>query len=225
MNAVRGLLRPARQETYEKVFGMVYVALMTNLLLALSCAPLLLALAVVRDPLATWPFFAVLSAVCAPALTGAFRCFTLAGEGSTAVFAAFRDGYRRAFGRALAAWLGGTTVVSVLAVDAVIVARTAWGPALVPFFVTAAGLAVAATVAMLVVVAESPSKVRPLIRPCLYLVARRWYLMAPTLAILALAVAVVLVKPLVGVLLALAPLLYAAWATTRYTVLPLLPEP
>lgn len=224
MSTVRGLLRPARQETYEKIFNAVYVGLMTNLLVALSCAPLLAALALVRDPLLSWPFFALLSAVCAPALTGAFRCFALLGEGSTAVLAAFWGGYRRAGKRALLAWLAGAAAVSVLAVDVLVVASTAWGPALVPFFATGAALVVAVTVAVLVVVAETPRRVRELVRPCLYLVARRWYLTAPTLAVLALAVAVVLLKPVIGLLLALAPLLYVVWATMRYVVLPLLPE-
>ncbi|MEV4835093.1 hypothetical protein AB0K05_11260 [Nonomuraea sp. NPDC049486] len=218
------LLRPARQETYEKVFGTVYVGLMTNVLLALSCAPLLAALALVRDPLLSWPFFAVLSAVCAPALAGAFRCFALLDDGSTAVLRAFWSGYRRAATRALAAWLAGTVAVSVLALDAVVVAGTSWGVALVPFFATGAALVVAVTVAVLVVVAESPRRVRELVRPCLYLVARRWYLTAPTLAVLALAVAVVLLKPVLGLLLALAPLLYVVWATMRYVVRPLLTE-
>ncbi|MFG1943811.1 hypothetical protein [Nonomuraea sp. NPDC048826] len=225
MSALRGLLRPARQETYEKVFGAVYVGLMTNVLLALSCAPLLAALALVRDPSASWPFFAVLSVVCAPALTGAFRCFALLGERSTAVLPAFLAGYRRAGRRAAGAWLAGAAVVSVLAVDVAVVAGTAWGPALVPFFATGAALVVAVTAAVLVVVAESPRRVRELVRPCLYLVARRWYLTAPTLAVLALAVAVVLLRPVPGVLLALAPLLYVVWATLRYVVLPLLPKP
>jgi uncharacterized membrane protein YesL len=218
------LLRPARQETYEKIFDTVYVGLMTNLLMTVACAPVLAALALVRDPLASWPFFAVLSAVCAPALAGAFRCFALLGEGSTAVFSAFWRGYRRAAVRAVAAWLAGAAGVSVLALDAVIVAGTSWGPALVPFFVTAAALVAGVTVAVLIVVAETSRRVRELVRPCLYLVARRWYLTVPALAVLALAVAVVLLKPLPGLLLALSPLLYVAWATIRYAVLPLVTE-
>ncbi|WP_440072901.1 hypothetical protein [Streptosporangium sp. OZ121] len=222
---MRDLLRPARQETYEKVFGMVYVGLTTNLLLAISCAPLLVALALVRDPSASWPFFAALSAVCAPALAGAFRCFALLDEGSTAVFAAFWDGYRRAAVRALVTWLTGAAVVSVLVVDVMVVGRTSWGPALLPFFVTAGALVVATTVTVLIVVAESSRPVRGLVLPCLYLVARRWYLTLPTLAVLALAVGMVLLKPVVGVLLGLAPLLYAAWATSRFVALPLLPRP
>lgn len=225
MSAVRGLLRPARQETYEKVFGMVYVGLTTNLLLAISCAPLLVALALVRNPLASWPFFAVLSAVCAPALAGAFRCFALLDEGSTAVFTAFWNGYRRAAVRALVTWLTGAAVVSVLVVDIMVVGRTSWGPALLPFFVTAGALVVATTVTVLVVVAESSRPVRGLVLPCLYLVARRWYLTLPTLMVLALAVGMVLLEPVFGVLLGMAPLLYAAWATSRFVVLPLLPKP
>ncbi|WP_336204458.1 hypothetical protein [Nonomuraea sp. LPB2021202275-12-8] len=225
MSAIRGLLRPARQETYERVFGAVYVGLMTNVLLAVACAPLLLALAIVRDPLASWPFFAVLSALCAPALAGAFRCFAALGEGSTAVLGAFWGGYRQAAGRALAVWAAGAALVSVLVLDAVVVSRTSWGPLLVPFFATATALAVAVAVALLVVVAETPRgvRLRGLVLPCLFLVARRWYLTAPTVAVLALAVAVILVKPVVGVLLACAPLLYVAWSTTRHVVAPAMP--
>ncbi|MFF3443734.1 hypothetical protein [Streptosporangium sp. NPDC002721] len=222
---MRGLLRPARQETYEKVFGMVYVGLTTNLLLAVSCAPLLAALALVRSPSASWPFFAALSAVCAPALAGAFRCFALLGEGSTAVFATFWNGYRRAAARALATWLAGAAVVGVLVVDVMVVGGTSWGPALLPFFVTAGALVVATTVTVLVVVAESSRPVRGLVLPCLYLVARRWYLTLPALMVLALAVGMVLLEPVFGVLLGTAPLLYAVWATIRFVALPLLPSP
>jgi hypothetical protein len=59
--------------------------------------------------------------------------------------------------------------------------------------------------------------------PCLYLVARRWYLSAPVVAVLGLAVAVILVQPVLGVLLATAPLLFVVWSTTRYVVAPVLP--
>ncbi|MEV1239924.1 hypothetical protein [Nonomuraea sp. NPDC049750] len=223
--AVRSLLRPAGQATYEKAFGTVYVGLMTNILLAVACAPLLAALAVVRDPLASWPFFVALSSLCAPALTGAFSCFAALGDGSIAVFRTFWDGYRRGGVRALAVWAAGAVAVSVLALDAVVVARTAWGPAFAPFFATAAALVVAVVVASLVLLAEprrEPPRLRDLVRPSLYLVARRWYLAAISLAVLVLAVAVILVKPVIGVLVLCSPLLYVAWATIRFVVAPLL---
>ncbi|MFI7635962.1 hypothetical protein [Nonomuraea sp. NPDC049400] len=222
---MRGLLRPARQETYEKVFRAVHTGLVTNVLLAVACAPLLVVLAIVRDPLASWPFFAVLSALCAPALTGAFRCFAELGEGSAAVFRPFLEGYRRAAGRSLIVWAAGAAAVSVLAVDAVAVSRTAWGPALAPFFATAAVLVVAVVVAVLALLAEQPSvRLRDLVRPCLYLVARRWYLAAANVVVLGLAVTVILLKPVIGVLLLCSPLLYLVWATTRFMLAPVLPS-
>ncbi|MEW9531841.1 hypothetical protein [Microbispora sp. NPDC049125] len=218
------LLRPARQETYEKLFSTVYVGLMTNVLLAVACAPLLAALAVVRNPFASWPFFAVLSLPCAPALAGAFGCFTALGEGSADVLCAFWDGYRRAAARALLVWTAGGAAVGVLTVDALAVARTPWGPALVPFFCTASALVAALVFALLVLLAESPGTVRlrGLALPCLHLVARRWYLSALSIALLGLAIAVVLLKPVVGVFLACSPMLYLAWATTRFVVAPAL---
>lgn len=224
------LLRPASQETYEKVFNVVYVGLMTNLLLAVACAPLLAALAIVRDPFASWPFFVVLSCLCAPALAGAFGCFTALGEGAPVVFRPFRDAYRRTAARAMGVWAVGSVVVSVLLLDAVAVARTAWGPALAPFFVSTAALVVSAVIAMLVVLAAPrsaeaavlPRGLRGLLWPCLCLVARRWYLALANIAVLALTVTVVLVQPMAGLLVACAPLLYVVWANTRYIVAPLL---
>lgn len=204
------ILKPAGQGTYEKVFDTVYVGLMTNVLLAVACSPLLAALAIVRDPLASWPFFAVLSLVCGPALAGAFGCFEALGNGSTQVLRAFWGAYRRGARRALTVWAAGAVAVSVLALDAVVVSRTAWGPALVPFFCTAAALVVSVAFALL----AAPPGTRLL--PCLFLVARRWYLSAAILVVLALAVGVVLVKPVVGLLVLAAPLLYACWATTRF---------
>ncbi|MEV0148381.1 MULTISPECIES: hypothetical protein [unclassified Nonomuraea] len=224
---VRSLLRPARQTTYEKVFAAAYTGLAVNALLAVACAPLLAALALVRDPLGSWPFFAVLSLVCAPALAGAFRCFAALGSGSTSVVRTFWNGYRRGAGPALIVWTAGAAAVSVLVLDAIVVARTAWGPALVPFFAMAVVLVVATVVALITLVAEpsdGPVRLRALVRPCLYLVVRRWYLAAANTVVLGLAVTVVLARPVPGLLLACAPLLYAVWATTRFVLAPMPPR-
>ena len=61
--------------TYERGFRGLWTGLVVNLLLAVACSPLLLALVLVEDPLASLPFFAVLSCVCGPALMGAFGAF------------------------------------------------------------------------------------------------------------------------------------------------------
>lgn len=217
------LLRPASQETYDKVFGMVYVGLMANVLLAVGCSPLLLALAVVRDPFASWPFFVALSGFCAPALAGVFGCFAALGDGPPTVWRPFAKAYRRAAGRALAVWFGGAAVVAVLAFDAVAVARTSWGPALVPFFATASALVVATVIAVVLVLATDSRhvRVRALLWPCLCLVARRWYLGLANVVVSGLAVAVVSAQPLVGLLVACAPLLYVVFGNTRAITAPL----
>lgn len=222
------MFRLAAHTTYEKIFGAAYVALMTNLWLTVATAPLLAALAIVRNPLASWPFFAALSCLCAPALAGAFACFAGLGGGSTEVLRPFWTTYRRVVARAIAVWAAGAAVVSLLVVDAVVVARWPWGPALVPFFVTAAAMMVTLVVAVLVLLVELPreraGRLRDLARSCVYLTARVWYLAAVNVVVLGLAVTIVLVKPVAGLLVACAPLLYVVWANTRYMVAPLLRE-
>jgi hypothetical protein len=223
------LLRPAAQATYERIFHTVYAGLAINVLLTVAASPFLLALAVVQDPLASWPFFAALSAVAAPALTGAFACFAQIGalDGPPAVLRLFVRTYRRTARQAMTCWLLGAVAVLVLAVDVVAVSGLAWGPALVPFFASAAVLVVAGVLAVLTVLAAAPPgaplRLRDLARPCLYLAARRWYLALANVAVLTLATVAVLARPLPALLVACAPLLYVVWANTCFTVAPLLP--
>ncbi|AYY13884.1 ferredoxin-NADPH reductase [Actinobacteria bacterium YIM 96077] len=223
--AVARVLRPAPQATYEKIFGTVYVGLMVNVLLAVACSPLLLALAIVRDPIASWPFFLAMSGLCAPALAGAFGCFARMGEdGGTRVLHPFWTTYARTARRAVGVWMIGAVLVGVLLFDALLVARMAWGPALVPFFITTSALAGTVVVGVIVLAVDRPDLgLRQMVRSCVYLLARRWYLATANVAVLGLAVAVVLVKPVIGMLVACAPLLYVAWANTRYALAPLLP--
>ncbi|NDL60608.1 hypothetical protein [Phytoactinopolyspora mesophila] len=217
------LLRPARQSTYENIFGTVYVGLMTNLLLAVACSPLIAALAIVRNPLASWPFFLVLSCLCAPALAGAFGCFAALQAGGTVVLRPFWSAYRAAARRALIVWAAGAVVVGVLVLDGIIVARTAWGGALVPFFVTTSVLVVAVVVGVVVLTVERRrSGLRELLRPCVYLLARRWYLVVMNVVVLGLAVAIVLAKPAIGIFVTSSPLLYVVWANTRFALSPIL---
>lgn len=223
--ARRNPLRPAAQATYEKIFGTVYVGLMVNVYLAVAVSPLLVALAVVRDPLAAWPFFAVLSCVCAPALVGAFACFAALGEDEArpVVLRPFWSAYRRCLPRAVGVWAAATALVSVLTLDGVVVAGAALGIVIVPFFVVASVLVMMTLLGILVVLAADPSaRVRSLLRPSLYLVARKSYLALPGLLAVGLAAAVVLVQPVLGLMLACSPLLYVAWANLRYVLAPIL---
>ncbi|MEJ2858948.1 MULTISPECIES: hypothetical protein [unclassified Saccharothrix] len=206
------LLRPLGQRTYERVFGVVYVGLMANVLLTVGCAPLLLALAVVADPAASWPFFVVLSGCCAPAVAGVFGVFA---DGSVQVWRPYWAAYRRAFLPSLAAWYGAAVVVVVLVVDARAL------PALLPLFASTAVLAVTCAIAVILVAATHPTLPGGLARSCLYLTARRWYLALFNAVVLATAAAIVLMRPVEGLLVACAPLLYVVFANTRAVVSPL----
>ncbi|MFI7613785.1 hypothetical protein ACIBP6_21405 [Nonomuraea terrae] len=112
--------------------------------------------------------------------------------------------------------------MTVLVLDVAVLWPTVWGPALVPFFCAAAGLVMAVAFALLTLAAETSVRLRALVRPCPYPVARRWYLAVADVVVLGLAVAAVLTRPVLGVLVPCSPPLYAAWATTRYVVAPLL---
>ncbi|HEY9524945.1 MAG TPA: hypothetical protein VIR33_17035, partial [Thermopolyspora sp.] len=136
--------------------------------------------------------------------------------------------YRRSAGRALLTWAAGVTALSVLILDVFVIAGTAWGPALAPFFVTAAALVVVVVIAVLVMLTEPAGtavRLRDLVRQCAYLTARRWYLSAFNVVVLGPAVGVILVRPMIGLLLLCAPLLYVVWATTRFILAPVLPPP
>jgi uncharacterized membrane protein YesL len=207
------------------VFGTVYTGLMVNVFLAVACAPLLAALALVGDPPAAWPFFVALSCLCAPALAGAFACFARIGDEDERpiVFRPFWAAYRRCFARSVATWATGAAAVSVLVLDAIVVAESPFGVVLVPFFAVACALVMAVTLAIVVALADDPSRrVRSLMRPAVYLVARKCYVALPGLLVLGLAGGAVLKEPVIGLMLACSPLLYVAWAHFRSVVAPLI---
>ena len=60
--------------TYTMITGVVYLALITNLLLVLACLPLVLLL-ITTDPARSWPLLAVAAPLCAPGVSAAFATF------------------------------------------------------------------------------------------------------------------------------------------------------
>ncbi|MDQ0375194.1 ferredoxin-NADPH reductase [Cellulomonas humilata] len=205
--------------TYERGFRGLWIGLVVNLLLAVACAPLLLALVLVEDPLAALPFFAVLSCVCGPALMGAFGAFAADDRPAAAFVAA----YRRGFLQGLLLWAGGAAVLGVLAVNTVgaLSGDVAFARPLLPMFVVLAALVVAVGSFSLVAVGHRPGvPFGELLRESAALAVRRWYLSALNVVVLAVLVAVLLVKPGIGVLIACAPLLYVVWSNAGYALTP-----
>lgn len=208
-----------KHETLGTVFDMVYVALMTNLLLVVSCLPLVAGL-VATDPARSWPLLALTAPLCAPGVCAAFAVLSaFSGKGDNAVARTFAAAWRASLRRATELGAAATASLVILGVDA----RAAWGhpvgAAAIPMLATAMVLIAATSLLTLVVIAERPKvRLRDALRACLYLALRRWYLTAFSLAVLALFETLVASRPAIAFGLAAAPLLYVVWANSRFTL-------
>ena len=212
--------RLVSQETYELVFGTVYTGLMTNVLLAVACLPLLVVAA--TDLATTWPFAVLTAPLLGPALTAAFTVFgAFSANGSTAVVRTFARAWRRHLRRGLAIGALAAGAVVVAAVDvAFFWGRTA-GAVAIPVLVTlAAGVLVTAVLALAAAPEMPDARLREVLLAAVVLGARRWYLSAGALLVLGLLVSVVAARPVVGLGFAAAPLLYAVWGICRFALRP-----
>ncbi|PRZ08680.1 putative membrane protein YesL [Isoptericola sp. CG 20/1183] len=217
--------RLVSQETYETVFGTVYVGLATNAMLVVACLPVLVLLAT-TDPRASWPALAVVAPLVAPALVAAFAVFSaLSADGSTTAVRTFWRAYRRHARRALAIGAMTSAVVVVLAVDVAAVWGARIGAAAIPVFVTLLVLTVLTALMALVAVPELPTaRLRDLLRTSLYLAVRRWYLSVAALAVLGMLLSIVATRPAVGLGFVAAPLLFVVWGGCRFALRSALPD-
>jgi uncharacterized membrane protein YesL len=216
-----------RPEVFTAVTGMVYAALLSNLLLVIGCAPLVVGV-LVTDPARSWPLLALVAPLCGPALVGVFAVMTaFGGSGRAGVLRTFGSAWRASFRRATAVCALATLTLVVLGVDI----AWAWGRSIgavaIPVLAVLMVLVVATTILTLVVLAERPTvRLRDALRASLYLGVRRWYLTGVSLVVLVLLVQVVAQKPALGLGLVATPLLYLVWAGSRYSLRPALdPSP
>ena len=211
--------RLVSHETYELVFSTVYTGLATNLLVVIGCLPLVV-LAVTTDPAASWPALALLAPLCAPAVVAAFGVFrAVTADGSTHVVRTFWRTYRQQWRRSTALGALVTALAVVLAVDV----RAVWGHPVgavaIPVFVTLLALAVVTGLVAAAALPDHPdARLRDVLRASLFAGVRRWYLTVPALVVLGMLASVVAARPAVGLGLALAPLLFAAWGAARYAL-------
>jgi uncharacterized membrane protein YesL len=208
-------------ETYEMVFGTVYTGLMTNLLLAVACLPLVVLVAA-TDPAATWPYVALVAPLLGPALAAAFAVFgAFSSDGSTAVVRTFARAWRRHLRRGLAIGALATGAVVVVAVDVAFFWGRTLGALVIPVLVTLAVGAVLTAILALAAVPDLPgARLRDVLLAALVLGSRRWYLSAGALLVLGLLLSVLAVRPVVGLGFAAAPLLYAVWGICRFILRP-----
>jgi uncharacterized membrane protein YesL len=216
-----------RPEVFTAVTGMVYAALLSNLLLVIGCAPLVVGV-LVTDPARSWPLLALVAPLCGPALVGVFAVMTaFGGSGRGGVLRTFGSAWRASFRRATAVCALATLALVVLGVDIAWAWGRTVGAVAIPVLVTLMVLVVATTILTLVVLAERPTvRLRDALRASLYLGVRRWYLTGVSLVVLVLLVQVVAQKPALGLGLVATPLLYLVWAGSRYSLRPALdPSP
>jgi uncharacterized membrane protein YesL len=218
------LLAKLPAQAYESVFGTIYAGLKINLCLLTAGLPLLLALAAVGDPLGAWPFFVAVSSLCGPAVAAAFGAFQALSDGDHRVGLAFWKAYRTSFGRSLAVAAAAAGIVIVLAVDLQAAVGTRWGAAS-PMLALLIGVVAAATTAVLAVGGQRRDlRWTKLLIACAYLSVRKWYLSLFNLVMFGVLCAVVVGKPIAGLFLLPAPVLFVVWANTRHLTAPLLPR-
>jgi hypothetical protein len=222
---------------YDAIFGYAYAVFRINFCLLAATLPVVLALAVAGLQLTAWPFFAVLSVLCGPAVTAAFAAFEDMGEETDRVGRTFWSAYRAGFARSLAVAAAASAAVVILGIDLELAAGTPF-KAVVPMLAASIALVVVVTTAVL---ATGPGAVRvsdpggsadrrrpvgpggpgAVLLACAYLSVRKWYLSLANLAVLGVLLAAIVTKPALGLAVLPGPALYVMWANTRHIVAPL----
>ncbi|TDE98827.1 DUF624 domain-containing protein [Occultella glacieicola] len=212
-------------DTWETVFGVAYLVVMTNVALVLGSLPLVVLL-VTTDPVSSWPVLAVAAVAATPAVTAAFavfRQYTLTR--GVEVVRTFCRAWVRHLRRSLAVGTLLCTTAVVLGVDVVAISGTRLGAVATPLLVVLCVLATLTALLTLVASVERPdARLRDVLKASLYLGVRRWYLTLVSLVVLGLLATLFALHPAVALGLASTPLLYAAWANSRYTLSPVLPR-
>lgn len=207
----------ASRVPYEAIFATVYAGLRINLCLVAAALPVLAALELGGSPVAAWPFFVALSALCGPAVTAAFAVFDVMAEDSQHLVRAFWSAYRAGFVRSVATAGSAAAAVIVLGVDLRMAVGTRFGAA-TPLLAVLIVLVMMVTIAVL---AADRRLSRRELAVAAYLTVRKWYLSVANLVVLGVLLAAVVAKPAVGLFLLPAPVLYVVWANARHVLSPL----
>lgn len=205
-------------ETWSTIIGTVYLGLMTNLLLAVGCLPLI-ALLLTTDPTRSWALLAVAAPLCGPAIVAAFATFRAHTDGDASVVWTFVRAWKSSARRSLgvAATVIGFAVV--LLVDVRVLADTPVAVVCVPVLLVLLVVASCTGLVALTAVSEDPKlPLKDTLRFSLYLGVWRWYLSLVSLGVLAVQAALFTAKPAIALGLTAAPALYLVWANSRYAL-------
>ena len=209
---------------FISVAGLVYVMLMTNFMIALTCLPVWV-LAILVDLRVSWLWVAATAILLSPALAGAYAVFKAYSlEGSTA---AIRTYFRAWWGTWKRLWpvaLGAVGLFFVVGVD--FYATTLWGYGMLtlPLTVVLVCLGLGTALNAWVALVDRPDLTRwTVVKACLYLCVRKagWTLLS--LVVIGALASIIWVRPAVGLGILMAPGLYVVWGNCRRTLVSLLP--
>ena len=208
--------------TIATIIGVVYLALITNLLLIAACLPFVVLL-VTTDPMLSWPLLALAAPFCAPGIAAAFAAFRANSEGGAGPVRAFVAGWRATWRRALALGVIVVGVAVVLLVDVRFFSDSPLSVVVVPALGVLTALTAAVALVGLVAISEAPqARLVDVTKAAAYLALRRWYLTAVSIAVLAVQATLFASIPAIALGITAAPALYLAWANSRFTLRPVL---
>jgi hypothetical protein len=206
--------------SWELIWAHVHQVLTVNAGLAVTCLPLLAALAATHQPWRHPVPFTLLWLLVGPALAGAFGYLERAADdgAGTARAGELPRAYRRLFRRAAALWAPYALLAAVCAADAVLLRHTAVGLAVCPALAVVALLSALSGVHAMALAAGRAEQ-RPL-TPADYLAApygllRRWPVALVNLVVLFAAAALVNRSPLLGLATLPGCALYVVWRNVR----------
>jgi len=210
---------------FMALFGLVYVMLMTNLMLAVTCAPVWI-LAVFVPLNLSWLWVAVTAILLAPALAGTYEVFK--GYSVDKSYSAIRPFFRawwRSWRRVGLPGLAFQGFFFVVCVDFYTLGL--WGYAMVALPVTVVLLVVGVATALVswVGLLERPDLPRrAVIKAAVYLAIRKFGWTVISLLVVAALAMVTYERPAIGLGLLIGPALYVVWGNSRRTLSSILPD-
>lgn len=217
--------RRMQAETWETVFGVAYLVVGTNAMLVLAAFPLIVLL-ISTDPASSWPALCVAAVAAMPGAAAAFAVFRAYSlDRNLGVLRGFWAAWWRHLRRSLVLGVILIGAAVVLTADFMVLINFRLGALVIPLLAVLAVLVAAMVLLALVASVERPdARLRDVLKASLYLAVRRWYLTVVSFAALAALGALFVEHPALALGLAAAPLLYAAWGNSRYSLRPVLPQ-
>jgi uncharacterized membrane protein YesL len=211
---------------YLQITGLMYVALMTNLLLLIANLPLVV-LVVFTDVTQTWLLVVGVAPFAAPSLVAAFAVFReFAADGRVTVVRSFVLRLSALWRRSLGIGALASAGLLVIGADIAFMWGKTMGAAAIPVFVMFMAVLLATAFHVLVAIdLEVDVKGVDLWKACLFLTVRHWPVTTLSLVALGLLSTFVVVMPAWGLGLAVSPVLYLAWTNGSYVLRPKVSAP